>query len=129
MVASYFQQLEEMTLTIYMFLVAMAVVESESYDSWSWFLLLLIEDPDLKDGTFDFRSTKGAYFLPLLNLCSWFLVCTYLSSCTYALAHFNLCSPLQGLDKVVREFIPFVEHRACARHLSSNLSQKHPGEL
>lgn len=34
-----------------MFPFAMAVVESESYDSWSWFLLLLIEDLDLGDGT------------------------------------------------------------------------------
>lgn len=34
-----------------MFPFAMAVVESESYDSWSWFLLLLIEDIELGDGT------------------------------------------------------------------------------
>ena len=34
-----------------MFPFAMAVVESESYDSWSWFLLLLIEDLELGDGT------------------------------------------------------------------------------
>nr|XP_017247273.1 PREDICTED: uncharacterized protein LOC108218707 [Daucus carota subsp. sativus] len=33
-----------------------------------------------------------------------------------------------GLDKAVREFLPLVEHRFCARHLSSNLSKKHPGE-
>lgn len=33
-----------------MFPIAMAVVETESYDSWSWFLLLLIEDLELRDG-------------------------------------------------------------------------------
>ncbi|XP_063940571.1 uncharacterized protein LOC135146729 [Daucus carota subsp. sativus] len=77
-----------------MFPFAMVVVESESYDSWSWFLLLLIEDLDLGDGT-----------------------------------GYTLISDQQkGLDKAVREFLPLVEHRFCARHLSSNLSKKHPGE-
>lgn len=33
-----------------MFPIAMAVVETESYASWSWFLLLLIEDLELRDG-------------------------------------------------------------------------------
>ncbi|KAK1397198.1 hypothetical protein POM88_007061 [Heracleum sosnowskyi] len=34
----------------------------------------------------------------------------------------------QGLEKAVRELLPLVEHRFCARHLSSNLTKKHPSE-
>ncbi|KAK1375312.1 hypothetical protein POM88_031505 [Heracleum sosnowskyi] len=34
----------------------------------------------------------------------------------------------KGLDKAVRELLPLVEHRFCARHLSSNLTKKHPSE-
>ncbi|KAK1360598.1 hypothetical protein POM88_045072 [Heracleum sosnowskyi] len=30
---------------------------------------------------------------------------------------------VKGLDKAVREFLPLVEHRFCARHLSSNLTK------
>lgn len=34
-----------------MFPIAMAVVESESYSSWAWFLMLLIDDLDLRSGS------------------------------------------------------------------------------
>ncbi|KAK1382838.1 hypothetical protein POM88_020573 [Heracleum sosnowskyi] len=61
---------------------------------WGWFLMLLIEDLDLKDGF-----------------------------------GFTLISDQQkGLEKAVRELLPLVEHRFCARHLSSNLTKKHPSE-
>ncbi|KAK1400801.1 hypothetical protein POM88_000406 [Heracleum sosnowskyi] len=77
-----------------MFPIAMAVVESESYSSWVWVLMLLIEDLDLKDGF-----------------------------------GFTLISDQQkGLEKAVRELLPLVEHIFCARHLSSNLTKKHPSE-
>ncbi|KAK1361854.1 hypothetical protein POM88_046328 [Heracleum sosnowskyi] len=42
---------------------------------------------------------------------------------------FTLISDQQkGLEKAVRELLPLVEHRFCARHLSSNLTKKHPSE-
>ncbi|XP_074342933.1 uncharacterized protein LOC141680667 [Apium graveolens] len=72
----------------------MAVVESESYSSWSLFLLLLIDDLDLRSG--------NGYTL--------------------------ISDQQKGLDKVVREFLPQVEHRFCARHLSSNLIKKEANE-
>ncbi|KAK1367805.1 hypothetical protein POM88_033897 [Heracleum sosnowskyi] len=50
-----------------------------------------------------------------------------------ALSHdvfgFTLISDQQkGLEKVVRELLPLVKHRFCGRHLSSNLTKKHPSE-
>ncbi|XP_074342661.1 uncharacterized protein LOC141680294 [Apium graveolens] len=76
------------------FPIAMAVVETESYSSWGWFLMLLIEDLDFHDG----------YELTLIS------------------------DQQKGLDKDFRELLPQVEHIFCARHLSSNLSKKHPSE-
>ncbi|XP_074360304.1 uncharacterized protein LOC141700423 [Apium graveolens] len=77
-----------------MFPITIEVVESGSYSSWSWFLLLLINDLDLRSGS-----------------------------------GYTLISDQQkGLDKVVREFLPQVEHKFCARHLRSNLIKKEANE-
>lgn len=109
------------------FPVAMAVVERENYDSWKWFLELLVEDLDLGDG---FRQTlisdQQKVTLIFTNYLSHIhIYFTYFLFSVYLLFYVGL----QGLDKAIRELLPQVEHRFCTRHLSSNLTKVHPSNL
>lgn len=72
--------------------VAMAVVETESYDSWKWFIMMLQDDLNLGNGT----------------------------------GYTIISDQQKGLDKAVKELVPYVEHRNCARHIYNNLRKKHP---
>ena len=56
------------------FPVAMAVVESESYDSWRWFLMLLQEDLDLGNGfAHTLISDQQKVLIAILNLFFYFV--------------------------------------------------------
>lgn len=75
--------------------VAMAVVETESYDSWKWFLMLLQDDLDLGNGygyTFISDQQKVLLYIYYIfvdcHTCSLFY--TYALYCTYAL-YLNAC--------------------------------------
>ena len=39
------------------------------------------------------------------------------------------CLVKQGLDKAIRELMPYVEHRFCTRHLCANLKKVYPSNL
>nr|XP_017241153.1 PREDICTED: uncharacterized protein LOC108213876 [Daucus carota subsp. sativus] len=75
--------------------VAIAVVENENYESWKWFLQLLIDDLDLGEGT----------------------------------GKTLISDQQKGLDKAIRELMPYVEHRFCTRHLCANLKKVYPSNL
>nr|XP_017245786.1 PREDICTED: uncharacterized protein LOC108217466 [Daucus carota subsp. sativus] len=80
-----------------MFPICWAVVEGESYDSWSWFLKLLVLDLG-PDGPF----SKGT---------GWTI----------------LSDQQKGLIKAVGEIMPEAEHRNCARHIYANFKKKWDG--
>ena len=66
--------------------VAMAVVETESYDSWSWFLMLLVDDLSLGDGygyTLISDQQKVSHCFHLISNILCFYLLNFLTLCVF----------------------------------------------
>lgn len=108
------------------FPIAMAVVETESYDSWRWFLMLLIDDLVMDIPSYLTSKKISDQQKVHLKFCFEFMYIMYIGgSCN---ANTSSSLSIQGLEKAVKELLPYVEHRNCTRHIYSNLQKKHRNE-
>lgn len=83
-------------------------------------LELLNTNLDLVEGT---NKTVISYQQKGI-LVAFFYKCSCYCSCLVVVLNLVFCNcSYQGMDKAVRELLPYVEHRLCTRNLESNLTK------
>nr|KAJ0218340.1 hypothetical protein LSAT_V11C300124680 [Lactuca sativa] len=85
------------------YLISWVVVNVENKQNWKWFLELLIDDLNLNLGNgFSLMSDQHTI---------------------------TTTSRYQGLIEAVKELLPYVKHRQCARHICQNLQKRFTGAI